>query len=371
MHGAWRMDSSRHVMRFGVALLPRAVMGLVLCCLPALHAKPDFSSSEIFTAADTVIEGDIAHFTVILRNLGDEPAPAAHVRIQWPTMGYVVEVRGVESAQSDDDARVTTASVSLPAGSERRVDVMVLASRDAGGSALSLSVQLIHFHSMAETWIHKTINIDTRKRADGLILGGLRIAPAGVITLAWLVVTALSMALAAIFSTRGSRSLVSSVVGVFGIMLAIGFWLIFVAMAWRDYRVLTAWRESTATIVGRRVTVQSVSSTHRRSSGSGTESRQQDVAKPEFALRYTVDGREMFSSGYDTGSSLRRGGGKAQLEKEFGEWTVGSRVPCWYDPHDPADVVLKRGFGGAYLFALLPLIPFWLGVGFLRHGLRR
>lgn len=345
---------------------------LWICAAPALHAKPDFSTSEITTANTTVIEGDVAHFKVMLRNRGDEPATAAHVRIQWPVMGHVVEITGLENPQADEQSRATTGSVSLPPGGERVLGVAVLAPRDEGGASLSLTVQVAHYHTMTEHWFHGAITIDTRPRTDGIRMGGLRIAPAGVITLLWLVATAVAVAaVAKIAAGRGGGALFSPCAGVFGIMLAVGFWLIFAAMAWRDYRVLTAWQETTATIVGRRVTVQSVSTTQRRGTGSGMESRQQDVAKPEFALRYSVDGHLMFSTGYDTGSSLRRGGGRAQLEREFREWTVGAQVPCWYGPADPADVVLKRGFGGAYLFALLPLLPFWIGWTRLRRGLRK
>ena len=154
-------------------------------------------------------------------------------------------------------------------------------------------------------------------------------------------------------------------------MIAIGFWLIFAAMAWRDYRVLYQWKETIGTIIGRRVEIQTVSSNQRLGSGATSQTRQSDVSKPEFAVRYSVDGRELLSTGYDTGSSLRVGGGKGQLEKEFREWTVGARVPCWYDPNDPTDIVVKRGFGGAYIFALLPLFPFWMGWRILRRGFSR
>jgi len=81
-----------------------------------------------------------------------------------------------------------------------------------------------------------------------------------------------------------------------------------------------------------------------------------------------VDGRETFSSGFDTGSRLGIGGQGGRTE-ELNAWTVGAGVPCWYDPADPLDVVVLRGFGGAYLFALLPLPVFLLGVAGLRHAL--
>lgn len=353
---------------FVARVCSRLAASLLVCAAAPLQAKPDFEGSEI-TAPETVVEGDLARFTALLRNRGDEPATVAHIRIKWPVMGHVVEVSGLEGLQMDEENRDTTGSVSLPEGGERALEITLLAPRDEGGAALSLSVQISHYPSMAQTWLHKTIQIATRKRTDGVLIGGLRIAPAGVATLGWLAATALGMLLVIMRSPGGEGSMFSPASGVFGMMLAAGFWMIFASMAWRDHQVLTVWKESAATIVGRRVSAQSVSTTQRRGSGSGTESRQHDVVKPEFALRYTVDGRTAHSTGYDTGSSLRMGGGRAQLEKEFREWTLGAQVPCWYDPADPADVVLKRGFGGAYLFALLPLIPWWLGWRLLRRRL--
>jgi hypothetical protein len=355
--------------RFQIALPLAVLTGVFLCVVTGLQAKPDFAASEITASAEKVIEGGVARFTLTVRNRGDAPAEPAQVRLQWPVMGHVVEVAGVEGAQADPEARVTTAAFSLAPGGERALIVEVLAPRGSAGAALSLSAQVIHYSTMAETWVHKTIEIDSRPRTDGLHLGGWRIAPAGVVTLIWLVATVLAIGIAGrLPGGRAQGAFFGPGAGAGGIMIALGFWLIFAAMAWRDYRVLREWTPSTATIVGRRVETQSVSGSQRPRSGSGTSSGQENVSKPEFALRYLVDGRPTLSTGYDTGSSLRMGGGQAELEKEFREWTVGARVPCWYDPRNPEDVVIKRGFGGAYLFALLPLFPFWMGWSLLRRG---
>ena len=348
------------------------VLGLSLTLVPASEAKPDFTTSEITVSDPMVLEGDVARFKVWLRNRGDEAAEAAQVRIQWPLMGHLVEVTGLENAQTDHDAREVTASVSLPVGSERVVDVAVLAPRDSGGRLLSMTVRIMHVHTMAENWIHGSVAIDTRIRSDGVRVGGFRIATAGLMTLGWLVVTMLAIILVSVLGRQQNQSrFFGPRAGVTAIMIAMGFWLIFAAMAWRDYRVLYEWPETTGTIIGRRIETQTVSSSQRLSSGTTSQSRSTDVSKPEFAVRYKVNGREMISTGYDTDSSLRVGGGKAQLEKEFREWTVGAQVPCWYDPRDPTDVVVKRGFGGAYLFALLPLLPFLMGLSILRHSFSR
>lgn len=335
-----------------------------------LQAKPDFSASEITLAKEPVVEGDVAVFQLTLRNTGDSTAESVQLRVHWPLMGYLLEMRGLDQLQTDQDERVATGSLTLPKGGEHKVELAVLAPRDSGGDALSVSVQVVHFHTMVETWLHKTITVDTRPRSDGIVLGGVRITAAGLVTLAWLTATLLAMMAASVLG-GGGTSFFGPRTGVAGIMIAVGFWAIFVTMAWRDYRILSQWKETTGTIVGRRVATQTVSNSQRRSSGSGMESRSADVSKPEFALRYFVDGREMLSTGYDTGSSLRVGGGKAQLEREFRDWTVGKQVPCWYDPQEPADVVLKRGFGGAYLFSLLPLFPFWVGWRILRQSRSR
>lgn len=343
---------------------------LWLACVPQSEAKPDFTASEITAASSTVVEGDVAHFKVWLRNRGDEAADFAQVRIQWPVMGHLVEVAGLDDAKTDYDAREVTASISLPATGERVVDVAVLAPRDSGGATLGMTVQIIHFHTMAENWIHGSVGIDTRIRSDGVRVGGFRITTAGVMTLGWLAVTAIAIFLAGfIAGGDAGHRFFGPRAGAAGVMIAIGFWFVFAAMAWRDYRVLHDWKETSGTIIGRRVNIESATSTASRNATS--QSRDVDVAKPEFALRYKVDGRDMLSTGYDTGSSLRVGGGRAQLEKEFREWVIGAQVPCWYDPADPADVVVKRGFGGAYIFALFPLFPFWMGWAMLRRGFSR
>ena len=348
--------------------LPFMLMALLwqAMVLP-LFANPDFSASEITVASETVLEGEIAHFKLLLRNRGDAPADPTQLRIRWPLMGHLVEVSGLDQAQIDHDAGEVTAPVALPPGAERVVEVAVLAPRDSGGRMLSMTAQLMHFHTMTEHWFHGSITIDTRIRSDGVRLGGLRIAPAGVATFAWLIVTAVAVAGASILGTRGRSGFFSPRAGVVAVMIAVGFWMVFAAMAWRDYQILYKWPETTGTIIGRRVESQTVTSSQRPGSGTLSRTRHTDVSKPEFALRYRVDGREMFSTGYDTGSSLRVGGGKAQLEKEFRDWTVGAQVPCWFDPSDPTDVVVKRGFGGAYLFALLPLFPFLIGLSILRR----
>ena len=342
---------------------------LFACPSPAVRGAPVFTDSTIAVSTDSPLEGGVMKFTVTLKNTGDTAAEFAQLKLEWPLMGHLIEVSGLQQPSRDDDARTVTASVSLPPHSEQKVDVEVLAPRDSGGGALTLTVHLAHYASGAELWDHKTVTIDTRIPQTGLLVGGFRVAPAGLAVLAWLVLFAVVWGVVMLMTAKRASSghLFGPGAGVVAVMVALGFWMMFMAMAWRDYRVLSAWQESSATILGRRMTSQSVSSSQRSSSGVNTTS---EAYTPEFALRYQVDGKTMISTGYDTGSSLRFGG-RVRREQEMREWVTGAVIPCWYDPADPADVVVKRGFGGAYLFALFPVPVFWIGLALIRRSFGR
>lgn len=85
-----------------------------------------------------------------------------------------------------------------------------------------------------------------------------------------------------------------------------------------------------------------------------------------LALKYTAGDREIISTGHETGTRLSIGTGESAAA-EYAQWTLGAAVPCWFNPSDPRDAIVIRGFGGAYFFALIPLPVFVFGV----LGLRR
>lgn len=251
------------------------------------QAKPDFTASEITVASPTVQEGDVARFKLWLRNRGDQAADPVQVQIRQPLTGHVVEVSGLADAKADNDAREVTGAVPLPMGGERVVEVAVLAPRDSGGRMLSMTVKMIHYQTMAENWLHASVQIDTRPRSDGVRIGRLVIAPAGSVTLGWLLATGLAIGLAATMARgRPAGGFFGPIPGVVAIMLAIGFWLIFAAMAWRDYCVLRKWEETTGIIVGRRIETQT--SSGRESSGSTSLSHH---ARTKARVCRTVSGR--------------------------------------------------------------------------------
>lgn len=367
-----KMRSFQNIFQFRLCSHAIQRCALALLCLtlasPAAKAAPDFSKSEIKVSNEAPLEGSVTNFDLIIRNSGDTPAEGTQIRIKWPMMGHMIKFEGLSTPESDYEDGALSGAASIPAGGEHHVIIAVLAPRDAGGDALSLSARMAYYPSNLEHWLHKTVTVETAPRKDGVLLGGLRVAPAGIAVIVWLVVFAcLWLAVKVMSAGRASKDrMFGPGAAVSAIMISVGFWAMFAVMAWRDYQALSAWPQSTATILSRRTTVTTSSSSRPSNSGSRTSS---DVLTPEFALEYEVDGKPMISTGFDTGSSLHIGG-KVRNQQEIRNWTPGTKVPCWYNPADPADVVVRRGFGGAYLFALFPLPVFWIGLRLLRRAFR-
>lgn len=345
---------------FAIPLL--ACLGFVL----DLPASPDFSQSAISVSSESPPEAELVRFTLHLKNSGGTGAEPAQIEIEWPLMGFFVGVEGLGEARIDEEARTVVSSLSMPPSSERIVTIDVLAPRGSGGDALTLSLHLAHYFSGAEHWDRKTVVVGARSPGAGAGAGGgIRVLAAGWWVLAWFGMAALIWVFVFV-RTRGCGRIRTGSAGVAACLaVPLGFWMIFAAMAWRDYRVLTEWSEATATIVGRRDNSQTVTSSRRSPSGASV-STQSEIVSPEFALEYEVAGETIYSTGYDTGSSIRVGG-RVRREAEMREWVRGAKIPCWYDPTDPKDVVVRRGFGGAYVFALVPLPVFWIGLRLLRR----
>jgi hypothetical protein len=147
------------------------------------------------------------------------------------------------------------------------------------------------------------------------------------------------------------------------VMIASGFLVYFAALAYQDWRVYGDYRETRCTVFGSEIQ----SFEHRSRSGDRERS---ESFRPVFAVRYLVDGVETFSSGYTTPSAVNFNS-RAGAGSVFERFAIGSAHTCWYDPQDPKTVVLVRGPGGAYFFALLPIPVLLIGLDGLTGARRR
>lgn len=344
--------------------------------VPPAVAAPDFSASTIAIAPETPLEADLVTFTIRLRNSGPDDAGWVYVAIEWPQMGFLADATGIDGAEVDHEARtITLQQLPLPAGGEHRVVVRILAPRDSGGDTLRLSLRMSHFDSGTNHYDTAATTIDTRVSESGVVLGGLRVNRAAFVVLGvlafgailWLVLLALAGGRERSGAGRARGLASGPTAAAAALTVSVGFFVLFASMAWRDYQSLS-WPETTCTILGGRLSAQATTRSSTRPA-SGT-SRDDTSYVPVLGLKYAVDGRETYSSGYDTGSRLGVGGLGGRTA-ELAQWSVGATTPCWYAPSDPLDVVVLKGFGGAYVFALLPVPVFWLGLAAARGALSR
>lgn len=78
----------------------------------------------------------------------------------------------------------------------------------------------------------------------------------------------------------------------------------------------------------------------------GTSVEQSD---PMAAVRYTVNGVDRVSMGYNLRGTMYFDGSASH----FNTLVAGEQYPCWYDPGQPLRVVLRRGITGGALLLLV------------------
>jgi hypothetical protein len=118
-----------------------------------------------------------------------------------------------------------------------------------------------------------------------------------------------------------------------------------------EYRVNNEFAVSTCTIMDKQLIV--------------LQDRNGTVYRPEFRIRYRVDGKTYEARTYNiTGESTS---GRAPKEEILSRFEVGQSYPCWYDPYHPETAVLVRGYSlfGFMMVAFGMLLMLIGGVGMM------
>lgn len=351
--------------------LPVMLIPTVFLFAHAAVAGVDLSQSTVSSDLETVPAGTVVAVNVVLKNSGETASEGTDVRVRFPHNGFLVRIDELPELKRDDNDREVTAVVNIPAGGESQFSFDLLASRQEAQHTLSSDIEVRNFLADARLDTAFSIKISNAPSTTGVVIGGLRFHPAAFWLLGWMVFGGLFFVwlrsrLQWVREHPQSNMLPSGVprLPAFGlvalIMIPLAFLMVGAGLAWRDLQTLTNWKETPATILDRREVIK----TETRQD-PGKRKQTSTTRTPEFALKYQAGEREMISSGFDTGTSLHIGGqvmGKATMDN----WVPGKTIPCWYDPADPAIVVVRRGFGGAYIFFLIPLPILWFGLRQLR-----
>ncbi len=331
------------------------MLALLLAVLA--QAGPDFTRSE-FAGPAQARERDVVEYVLTVRNTGDAPSGYLEAVVALPRLA--LRVSGDLPYAADD--RAFQGPLSLAPGEEKVLRFRAVAAVGSYGTLLSPMATIRAVPG--GTVLHASTEIGARREPNELMSvgGGLALTRVGAQVLAFLVAVPLFMIGALVWAWRGGRKppLLAVLRSAFGVMVSVGFLLIFVGLAFEDLRLLRDYREASCEVLD---------SSARISTEQTRRGDTQATFAPVLAVRFKDDGEERIGTGFDGPSRLRIGGGAA-LEKELAGLQIGRPVTCWYDPADPARIVVKRGFGGAYLFALLPLGLLALTLGMLRAAAR-
>jgi hypothetical protein len=353
-------------------MIGRLFLALVAAtlCTGAL-AQPDFTSSRGEVIPTAPYAGDVVRHVFTITNTGGSVGPVL-VSTSF-RRGFLIGAEGdCAATRFDGSGSFTWHEGGFLAGMTRRCTVTMLTRREAAGTFANVVTE-VRMVPSGYRRVEAAAELGTRPDPNAVRVGPVMMTRAGMVVTALLalflvgVPTILVLARAQPEAPLAQAAKVRTPTGIFvgawaAVLIAVGFFLYFGALAREDWRAYSDYRETRCTVFGSEVD----SFEHRSRSG---DRERNESFKPVFALRYPVDGVETFSTGYTTASAFNFNT-RADAGSVFDRFVIGSIYACWYDPQDPRTVVLVRGPGGAYVFALLPIPVLLIGLSML-GGLRR
>lgn len=296
---------------------PSTLFFLLFAAL-SLPAQPDFSKSEVLASRPTLVPLETMDYRVIVRNSGTS-APN-WVEVENPIPPAMLLASFAPEWKFDRDTRELQWHGPIPPGEGIELRFSLIARPGTEGNTIA-DRAAIRFGGSEHNVFHEAY-VDTPPKRGADVAGRVVIGFGALFAGAYLL-------------ARRARKpgLLPSVITTF---VALAFLILFASMSVEDLRMARHYRETQCTVVD--------------------VLRQQ---RPIVAVRYAGQ------------LSIIR-----HVPSHLGIGTpppvsAGSVIPCWFDPSDPKRVVLDISLGGAYLFAILPLLLFAAGIGGIVYTSRR
>jgi hypothetical protein len=349
-----------------------AAAALLTAALPAAAlAQPNFSTSRGVVEPAEPRAGDVVRHVFTITNTGGSVGP---VFISTSiNRGFLIGTEGDCAGVSvDSSGNLRWYEGGFQTGETRRCTVIMLSRSSAAGTYANVVTEIRvipsgYFRVEARAELGNPIDPNAAR------VGPVMMTRAGMVVAAFLALLILG---AVVIVMRGRVQTETTlaeetkprstgvVLGSWAaVMIASGFLVYFASLAYEDWRVYGDYRETRCTVFGSEIDAFE----HRSRSGDRERS---ESFRPVFAVRYLVDGVETFSTGYTTRSAVNFNS-RAGAGSVFERFAIGSTHTCWYDPQAPKTVVLVRGPGGAYFFALLPIPVLLIGLDGLTGARRR
>ncbi len=256
--------------------------------------------------------------------------------------------------------------LSLPAGRGGKLRLEVVARNDVEVGEFSIDVR---YRSLAEIDSLTGVRSGASPEEDVLTLRqSLHDAVEYDDSLDWLgwaiplgVVVALYLGFLAV--VRVKKHDVVAVVGVVSQACAIGMsFMLFVFLAGLA-EPWVSFQETRCQILDRRIELKETTTTSGGTQRTRT-TRTLVYAVPVAAVRYSVDGQAVVTTGFGTDAVTRS-------VNEFKHLPLGASVPCWVDPDDPKRFALRRNLNPAAVFGILLQLGLILVFALVSRAIRR
>jgi hypothetical protein len=135
--------------------------------------------------------------------------------------------------------------------------------------------------------------------------------------------------------------------GMFFSLFLLGGCCFLLVITWADvvvpWRVNHRYQETPCVVLDRRVDQRAFPGGGDPAVGGGGVS---PGYRPEILIQYEVDGKTYRTWTYDSppGRGVRHYGGRADAQVALDGFSVGQVYRCWYDPDEPGEAVLVRGY---------------------------
>jgi hypothetical protein len=312
---------------------------------PLEQGPEPLAGSGITLRNRQLLRGDRLELTIEIRN---HTAKDLGLRVEGDVSPAAYFVGGSHDVRVENpfDASSTRSfrwpPLALPKGAVGRLELELLArAEEAGDLDVSLEV--------SDPYHDISTRLGLLRTPDG---DHPAVAPAASSGLGWALLLLLA-ATAALFlvvffrGEPGRRTLLFSLAGLAGVC---GVLLLFGLLAvYQNLRTLTTYQQTTCTVLDRR---EFLRTTPRAS--STLRSRTTTSHEPRLALRYETPAGERVSEGFSSGPV-----GYGAIR----EFALGETYPCWYDPGNDRQVVVRRSLG--LLLLGLCFFPLAIGAGAL------
>ncbi|MGB7338064.1 MAG: DUF3592 domain-containing protein [Phototrophicaceae bacterium] len=81
---------------------------------------------------------------------------------------------------------------------------------------------------------------------------------------------------------------------------------------------------------------------------------------PDISYRYTVDGNDYINNGYAQRTTLINRTG--MIQRILDKYPTDSTVTVYYNPHNPQESYLEKGYGSTITFLLIAIVVFVIAI---------